>query len=104
MKIITTLCALTLCGALSSIAAKGAKNGGNGGDKPHHNPEEVFKKLDSNNDGSISKEEFLEGPRAKANPAKAAEHFKMMDKDGDGKLSLEEFKAGAGKHHKKGAK
>ncbi len=104
MKIITTLCALAFCGALSLKAADEPKKGGKGGDKPHHTPEEVFKKLDTNNDGSVSKEEFMAGPKAKADPAKGEEHFKAMDKDSDGKVTLEEFKAGAMAHHKKEVK
>lgn len=100
MKIITTLCALAFCGALSLHAADKPKKGGPGGDKPHMTPEEIFKKLDTDGDGSLSKEEFMAGPKAKADPAKGEEHFKAMDKDNDGKLTLEEFKAGA-MHHKK---
>ncbi len=62
-----------------------------GGGKPRMNPEEFFKKLDTNNDGTLSLEEFKVGKRA---PAKAEEIFKKMDSDNDGKLTLEEFKAG----------
>lgn len=97
MKIITTLCALAFCGALSIKAADKPKKGG---DKPRPAPEEILKKLDTNADGSISKEEFLARPKAKADSAKAEERFKAMDKDSDGKLTLEEFKA-AGMAHKK---
>ncbi len=100
MKIITTLCALAFCGALSLNAADKPKKAGAGGDKPHMTAEEIFKKLDANGDGSLSKEEFMAGPKAKADPAKGEEHFKALDKDGDGKVTLEEFKAGAMMHHK----
>ena len=57
------------------------------------NPEEIFKKLDTNNDASLSLDEFKAGPRAQKNPAKAEEIFKKMDADSSGGVSLEEFKS-----------
>ena len=51
----------------------GGGPGGPGGKRP--NPEEMFKKLDSNNDGSVSLDEFKAGPRAKQNPDRAQEIF-----------------------------
>lgn len=65
-------------------------------DKPKPSPEERFKKLDKDSDGSLTLEEFkgkAEGEKA----TKAEDRFKKLDKDSDGKLTLEEFKAGAGK-------
>ena len=64
------------------------------GAKKHATPEEQFKKLDTNNDGAVSLEEFKASGHAKKDPAKAEEMFKKMDTDGNGSLSLEEFKAG----------
>ena len=101
-KLITTLSALALATTLSLAEDKPAGPppggphrpggpGGPGGGRP--NPEEIFKKLDTNNDGSISLEEFKAGPRAQKDPAKAEEIYKQMNKAGDGKLTLEEFKA-----------
>lgn len=60
---------------------------------PRRDPEAMFKKLDTNNDGSISKEEYLAGPFGKRDATRAEESFKKRDKDGNGSLSLEEFKA-----------
>ncbi len=72
-------------------------------EKAKPNPEEVFKKKDTNSDGSLSKEEFTAGAK---DAAKAEAAFTKKDKDADGKLSLEEFKGGkagkGGKGKKKG--
>jgi len=100
--VITTLAALAIAGTFAIAedakpAAPEAK-----GDKPKHEPAEVFKKMDSNNDNAVTLEEFKAGPMGKKDPAKAEEIFKRRDKDGDGKLSLEEFSAHPGK--KKDAK
>ena len=97
MKKILTLCALAICGAFTLHAADGDKPKKPGDGKPgegKRNPEEMFKKMDTNGDGSVSKDEFMAGPRAKQDPAKAEERFKELDKNNDGKLSPEEFKAG----------
>ncbi len=67
-----------------------AKPAAPAGEKPKHDPEEMFKKRDTNGDGSISKEEFLAGAK---DAAKGEEAFKRKDKDGDGKLTKEEFAA-----------
>jgi hypothetical protein len=98
MKIILTLGALLLSASLA-LAAEGDKPGkpgkppGEGGDRPRPNPEEMFKKADTNGDGSISKEEFLATPRAKENAERAEKMFTAKDKDKDGKLTKEEFAA-----------
>ncbi len=78
---------------------KGHKHGKRG------NPEERFKKVDTNEDGSISLEEFLNAPHKKRKggeepseekKAKRTEmmtkFFKNADKDESGGLSLEEMK------------
>jgi len=56
-----------------------------------------FEKLDKDNDGKISLEEFKEAH----NTTGIETMFKQMDKDGDGYLSPEEF---AQMHKKKGKK
>ena len=53
--------------------------------------EEVFKKLDANEDGKVCIVEF-KGKRKRAEAIKKAEEiFKLIDKNGDGTLCLEEF-------------
>jgi Ca2+-binding EF-hand superfamily protein len=89
MKSIITL--LTIAGlATFSFSAEGdAKNGEKG--KGKMNPEEAFKKLDKDGNGSVSKEEFLASPAAKKDAAKAEEMFGKRDKNKDGSLSKDEY-------------
>ena len=90
MKLLTSLLALAMFGSAAFAADEKPA-----GEKPKRNPEEMFKKLDTNNDGSVSKEEFLAGPAGKRDAAKAEQNFAKRDKDSDGKLTLEEFKGQA---------
>jgi Ca2+-binding EF-hand superfamily protein len=106
MKLFPTIVALLALGSTATFAAdekpKGEK-GEKGEGKPKADPAEMFKKLDSNGDGSISLDEYKAGPAGKKDATKAEESFKKHDKDGDGKLSLEEFSP-AKKEGKKAAK
>jgi hypothetical protein len=63
-------------------------------DKPAKpNPGKAFKKLDTDGDGFLNKDEFMKAPMAVKNPERAATMFTKKDKDNDGKLSKEEFTA-----------
>lgn len=97
---IFTLSALAIATSLSLAQEPPKHPGGPNGEKRDRpNPEEVFKKLDTNGDGSVSLDEFKAGPRAQKDPSKAEEIFKKIDANSDGKLSLEEFKAHRPPHH-----
>lgn len=91
-----TLVGLCLA-AIVGIASAGPKPGKPGkpeGRKhgPPPNPEELMKKLDTDNSGTISLVEFKEGPRAKKHPEKAEQHFNKIDADSNGEITLEELK------------
>lgn len=69
------------------------------------NPEAMFKKLDSNGNGSLSLDEFKASPMGKKNEERATKAFGKMDADSDGSVSLDEFKArGPSKGKGKGEK
>ncbi len=113
---IYTLSALAIASSLAFAQApgkgpKGPKGDGEGA-RQRPNPEAMFKKLDTNNDGSLSLDEYKASPMGKRNETKAAEIFAKIDKDSDGKVTLEEFKShrperrpgGAGRPGKGGPK
>jgi Ca2+-binding EF-hand superfamily protein len=85
MKALVTTLALLAIAAVSVNAQDAGKK------KTPPNPEEMFKKLDKDANGKVSKEEFLASPGAKKDAAKAEERFGKMDKDKDGSLTLEEM-------------
>ena len=92
-SIITSIIAVAalLFTAVAADEAKPAAPAAEG--KKKADPEAMFKKLDSNSDGSISLDEFKAGPIGKKDAAKAEEIFKKKDKDSDGKLTKEEATA-----------
>ena len=95
IKSLTYTLAALVVGTSFAMAADAAK-----ADKPKRDPAEVFKKLDANNDGKLSAEEWKASPQSKKDEAKAAEMFGKKDKDGDKNLTLEEFSAAGKKKDK----
>jgi Ca2+-binding EF-hand superfamily protein len=64
--------------------------------KSRRDPAVLFNRIDGNQDGKVSLEEFI-GTRTK-NQEQRTERFKKIDQNADGALTLEEFKAAAGKY------
>ncbi len=95
MKVITTILSVLALASFVNAAEGDAKK-----EKPKMDPAKAFAKLDTNSDGSLSKEEFMASPQAKKDAAKAEKAFGGKDKDKDGKISKEEFTAAPKKKKK----
>lgn len=55
--------------------------------------ESRFQRLDTNADGFLSKEEWMQTKAARKEPKRANKRFARMDLNGDGQVSKEEFLA-----------
>ena len=85
--------AVILAGSL--LATPASADGGKGKKKP--DPSEEFKKLDTNNDGKLSKEEFSKFDHARkqrgvSKKTSNSNQFNHLDANNDGFISLEEFR------------
>ncbi len=89
MKSIITI--LSVLAIAAGVHAADGKAKGDAKGKGKGDPAAAFAKLDANNDGKVSKEEFMASPSAKKDAAKAEKSFSNRDKNGDGFLSKEEF-------------
>ena len=72
-------------------------------EKKTPDPEKTFKKLDTDNNGSLSLEEYKASPMGTRAGDKAEPKFKKLDTDGNGSVNLDEFKAGSTGGKAKGA-
>jgi Ca2+-binding EF-hand superfamily protein len=91
MKSITSILSiLALAATLNAAEGDAKKPAAEGDKKAKASPEEMFKRIDKDGNGSISKEEYMAGP-GKKDAAKGAERFGKLDKNTDGSLSKEEF-------------
>jgi Ca2+-binding EF-hand superfamily protein len=82
--LLPVIIALTCPKAASEEPAADAKNA------PH--PMEVeFKKMDKDQNGSMSYEEFAANPRPNVKPEQLQSKFKSIDTDSNGSLSIQEF-------------
>src|SRR6187455_1522298 len=92
-KLITILAALVVSVSFATAADAEKKSEKKAG----MTPEEKFKKMDANGDGSVSADEFKAGAK---DAAKADAMFAKKDTDKDGKLSLAECTAAPAKKEK----
>jgi len=100
IKSLTTIFATLAISSTLTFAADETKDVKPEGEKRRGNPEEAFKKIDTNSDSGITLEEFKASPRGQKDPAKAEQMFGRRDTNKDGKLDLEEFKARPAKKDK----
>ncbi len=92
MKAITSILAILALAATANAAEGDAPKKPEGAKgKPKMSLEEMFKKLDKDGNGTVSKEEYMASPGAKKDAAKAGERFGKLDKNSDGSLSKEEM-------------
>lgn len=104
MKKIFVVSALALIMSSSAAMAQGGMGYGQGpdgesrkGERPHHGPdpermiEHIFERYDMNEDGIISKKEFLKVEEKR---------FVKMDVDENGSVTKNEVKAGMAARHK----
>jgi hypothetical protein len=90
------ICSILVACLLPLIAQATHHEEGEVGKKKKPDPEQVFKKLDSDSSEGISLEEAKASKKGKS----LEKRFAKLDKDGSGELDLEEFKASMGKKSK----
>jgi hypothetical protein len=113
VKVLATVAAFTLTAGL--LLADDAAGKGKKGKKGRHSAEAIFKKMDANGDGKVSKEEFVKfheevrkkiedrlaakgkKPKGKGSAKAVDRRFKMLDENNDGFITLDEFKSGMAK-------
>ena len=106
-----TICVLGVAGLLAlTPSARADEEAAAAKPKAKHGAKALFKKLDTNHDGKLSREEFAKigehlkkKPDAKGKGKKLEKLFTKLDANNDGFLSPEEFKKlGELKKKKKG--
>ncbi len=92
MKLLFAVAVLA-CVGLATAWGQEEKPGDEHGHGARRTPEEMLKRLDTNQDGKISLEEWKASPRSQKDPSRAEEMFKKLDTNHDGVITLEELKA-----------
>jgi hypothetical protein len=92
LRWISAATAAALVGGVSAGLVYGQEAGKDKkqGERARPNAEQIFKRLDTNNDGKLVLDEFLKSPRVK-DEAKGKEMFNRLSKGKDA-VTLEEFK------------
>ena len=87
-------CAVLMAGVFLLAAGSQAPGGDGGKGKKRMDLKATFKKLDTNNDGKLSKDEFHKfqvGKKEDGKTKRLDKLFDTLDKNNDGYLSMEEF-------------
>lgn len=96
-RLLTWVCLLGfLAGVVGQAAAEDKKP-----EKKKRDPEAIFKKLDTDGNGTLSEQEFVGKKKDKAAERAKALYAKLNTKKDDGGLTLDEFKARGKKKPKK---
>lgn len=118
LTIIALAVTFAFCGIAAAADDKPTAKGPRAQGAKQRDPEAVFKRIDTNGDGKISKEEFEKagerlrertrergtGPKAGASASKGKigdRIFERLDANKDGTLSLDEFKKMSELRHKR---
>ena len=86
-------CLLAATIGWSAVGAMAADEEKKKPERKRPNPEEYFKKMDTNQDGKLSLEEFTAGKEGE-HLKRSTQIFARLDKNGDKAVTLEEMKEG----------
>ncbi len=92
LVVLVGLVAVFFIGGIAFAQGAGQGKGGQGA-APMMGCQQRFDSLDTDKNGTVTKEEFMKAPHQRANPEQM---FKTMDVNGDGSLTKDEFCSGKG--------
>jgi hypothetical protein len=98
LVVLVGLVTVVFIAGMAFAQGSGQGKGGQGG-APMMGCQQRFDSLDTNKDGTVTKEEFMKAPHQRGN---AEQMFKTMDVNKDGSLTKDEFCSGKGMGKGKG--
>ncbi len=94
--------AFAVCVAATGVFADDAPKKKEG--RKHPSPEQIFKKLDGDQDGKLTVAELAKSRRFNGDEAKAKDALAKMDANGDGSVCVVEFTKAIEKRHAQGGR